>query len=244
MIIQPSSVPSMTSPAVKTRCRTKIIVNPKVTKGFSLKFEPESNLVILKILIQDTSGIYAMFEQMKKLLLFPFNWEIEWNWKNTPLELQEDPVVKETISQMFSNDKIPQTHDPEEVNRMMVQLWSQVQAANPQPQIPAGSEDTAKTEPAVVGTFPTTVLSPKWGPKFIPTQVVGANLSAQELDVMASQVKMHVLSYHQNPDMTGLVTLKKQTKAHNYICSVLGRHDLSLSQSMYVAGKVAQSLLG
>jgi hypothetical protein len=204
-------------------------------------------------LIHDGREVYSMIDHIRKLLPMKFNWDIEWNWNNTPSELQKDPEVRKQIQETFSISRVvapPASYftRSEKEERIDPRSMGIFPLENPNVSAPSTrsmpAREYEKTTPGqyapLVSQAPQVPsLSPMWAPKYtLPPPVPTAVSGFGDLDLLASQVKMHMEAYHQAPEMSNLNNPKKQAKAHNYICSVTARHDLTLEQTMAIARKI------
>lgn len=86
----------------KQTCLVKIIVNPQLDKSFSLLFN--SNGAKLKIIIKNSYEIWEILDNIKKNLPIKFNFNIVFNWKNTPKAIRENKLVKDSIKKILDSE--------------------------------------------------------------------------------------------------------------------------------------------
>lgn len=83
-------------------CTIKIIFNTQATKSFNLRFQLyPKKMTNLKIVITRIEDIYSIIEEIKNQIILKNNFNIQWNWKNTPAVLKEDKKMQEELSKIF-----------------------------------------------------------------------------------------------------------------------------------------------
>jgi hypothetical protein len=93
-----------------TRCVIKILVNPNAQRGFSLSYKlGKTTKANVKVILNNPSEIHPMLDNMEETLDRQYNYDVEFNWKNTPGVLQSDARVRERLLRIFQSGLAPST---------------------------------------------------------------------------------------------------------------------------------------
>jgi len=243
------------------RCRVKFVVNPKCQRSINKKYYPDDKLVVLKIIANHVSEIPALIEDEGRLLQQNYDWNIEWNWHNAPEEVRKSDDVKNRIYAIFTRLGRPDGANPSTggdrpaaINighsaELTLQFASASQGVSTSQGISALEVSKPKLNPFDFGIYPSDApakVAQFDQPKIpqvlqIPQSSVRSG-SIEDMQILASQVIMHISTHGKNPPMTGLIKDKQRLKAHNFIMSVTNRNDLTHNQTMEIANTVSKKI--
>jgi hypothetical protein len=95
-------------------CRVKIIVNGAAESCFTIRFAFEKPIVNIKIIIKNKAEIYPLLEKIRQIFPQRFRWNLEFNWKITPMQIQEDREIRQILYEMFTG--VIKKEKPESLN--------------------------------------------------------------------------------------------------------------------------------
>jgi hypothetical protein len=94
---------SSTSKDLK-KCIVKVIVNPTREKCFSLRFSADH--INLKLQIRHVAELHSLLDTLDQELPIRFHYSVQFNWSNTPNEIQNDKLFKDKIWAKFNSGMI------------------------------------------------------------------------------------------------------------------------------------------
>lgn len=194
------------------------MINNNIDNAFYLRFCPEKRQVNIKIISQSVDHIPALLDQIEDTIGPAYNWELQWNFVNTPKEIKENIALRRRILKMFAANVVLQTmHSQTSSLQNMVDIKPVVDISLPgvvTPNFSDSDHDRSQNQ---------------------KNQLV---VPKSEVERMASKVNAHVLFHGAAPNFADQ-SLKGMSKSINYIKSVLGVQHISDSEAEAVVKRVA-----
>lgn len=82
----------------KINCLVKIIVNPQLENSFNLQFNlTETPIAKFKIILNHAKELNLVLDNIRKYLPIKFNFNVIFNWKNTPKIIRTNKQIQNEI---------------------------------------------------------------------------------------------------------------------------------------------------
>jgi hypothetical protein len=192
-----------------TVCRIKFAINNNIDNAFYLRYCPDKHQVNVKIISKTVEHIPMLLEQVADVIGPAYNWEVQWNFVNTPKEIKDNIQIRKKVLKMFAaNIVLCNTSDDKSADlQSLVDIKPSIRIVQSEV-IPL--QDLSK-------------------PSFRATS---------EMDRMASKVNAHISFHGAAPNFSDM-SMKGMAKSMNYVKSVLGVQQISYEDVENIVRRVA-----